>query len=394
MSDRFFTVIGLSDCDKQSFGPEIIAAIEKGDLFSGGKRHHELVAHLLPENAEWVDISVPLENVYKRYARSRRIVVFASGDPLFYGFAVTLRRVFPDAEMILFPSFNSLQLLAHKMLLPYSEMVNVSLTGRPWKNLDSALIRNQRLIGVLTDRKKGPAQIASRLLEYGYSNYEIIVGECLGNKSESFGTFPLQDAAGRVFRMPNCLILRLLEPRKRFLGIPEDLFSHLEGRANMITKMPVRLLSLAMLDLYGKSTMWDIGFCTGSVSIEAKLNFADLDVIAFERREESRKLLAENCRRFGAPGIEGVISDFMECDLGRYPRPDAVFIGGHGGKLEEMVGRIFCYLRPGGSVVFNSVSDESCKAFASAVEKCGRRVAETHCLQLDAHNPITIMKAI
>ena len=389
-----FTVIGISDSSELFFAPDVTAAIKNSKVFSGGKRHHELVAHLLPSDAVWIDISVPLETVFKQYAPYSQITVFASGDPLFYGYAVTLQREFPDAELKVFPSFNSLQILAHRLLLPYSDMTNVSVTGRPWKNLDVALIRNQVLIGVLTDRKKGPAEIAGHLLAYGYDNYVMSVGECLGNSSERVRTFVLSEAEKMEFRAPNCVILQMQERRERFFGIPETLFGHLEGRSNMITKMPVRLLSLAMLDLYGKSTLWDVGFCTGSVSIEAKLQFPELDIIAFERREESRNLLNSNCRRFGAPGIEGVIADFMVCDLSQFPTPDAVFIGGHGGRLKEMNERIFKYLKPGGTVVFNSVSDESCSAFKTACEDCGRRIAESHLLQLDSHNPITIMKAI
>lgn len=394
MSDKKFIIIGVSDSDKQFFPPEVLSAIKDGKVFSGGKRHHELVSHLLPADAVWIDVTVPLEDIFKQYAPYREIVVFASGDPLFYGFAATLQREFPEAGMVVYPSFNSLQLLAHRMLLPYSDMTNVSVTGRPWKNLDAALISNRKLIGVLTDRKKGPTEIAARMLEYGYGNYIMSVGECLGNTFESVRTLPLTEAVNNEFRSPNCVILQMTEQRKCFFGIPENLFSHLEGRSNMITKMPVRLLSLAMLDLFGKSTMWDIGFCTGSVSIEAKLNFPSLDVIAFERREESRSLLNENCRRFGAPGIEGIITDFMECDLSQYPAPDAVFIGGHGGRLEEMVSRIYHYLRPGGTIVFNSVSDESCRSFINAVENCGHAVKESHLVRIDSHNPITIMKAL
>lgn len=393
MSDRKFTIIGISDSEEQYFAPDIIAAIGKGSVFSGGKRHHELVAHLLPADAEWIDITVPLTDVFEQYAGHKEMVVFASGDPLFYGFAVTLQREFPEAELVVHPSFNSLQLLAHRLLLPYSDMVNVSVTGRPWKNLDAALISNQRLIGVLTDRKKGPAEIALRMLHYGYDNYTMHIGENLGNSQERVSTLSLAEVAHTDFRSPNCVILKMTKPRQRFFGLPENLFLHLDGRANMITKMPVRLLSIAMLDMYGKSTMWDVGFCTGSVSIEAKLNFPQIDIVAFERREESRRLMEENCRRFGTPGIQSVVADFMECDLNGYPAPDAVFIGGHGGRLTEMTGRIFKCLRPGGTVVFNSVSDESCRTFQSAVEKCGREIVATHRLHLDSHNPITIMKA-
>lgn len=394
MSERNFKVIGISDSRQQWFPPEVTSIIKSGKVFSGGKRHHEIVAHLLPSEAVWIDITVPLENVFKEYTLYTDIVVFASGDPLFFGYAVTLQREFPDAQIEVFPAFNSLQLLAHKLRLPYSDMICVSLTGRPWKSLDVALMRNQSKIGILTDRKKGPSEIAERMLYYGYDNYRMTVGECLGNSSETVRTLPLRQVVKTVFNNPNCVILQMTENRERFFGIPEKKFSHLEGRSNMITKMPVRLLSLAMLDLFGKSTMWDVGFCTGSVSIEAKLQFPELDIVAFERREESRKLIEENSRRFGTPGIEGVIADFMECDLSRYAAPDAVFIGGHGGRLEEMVERISKYLRPEGCMVFNSVSEESCKSFTNAIEKCGRHIVESHRFHRDSHNPIMIMKAI
>lgn len=394
MFERNFKVIGISDSRQQWFPPEVTSIIKSGKVFSGGKRHHEIVAHLLPSDATWIDITVPLENVFKEYTSYTDIVVFASGDPLFFGYAVTLQREFPGAQIDVFPSFNSLQLLAHKLKLPYSDMIYVSVTGRPWKNLDVALIRNQQTIGILTDRKKGPAEIAERMLYYGYDNYDMAIGECLGNSTETVRTLTLRQAVKTEFKNPNCVILQMSENRKRFFGISEKKFSHLEGRDNMITKMPVRLLSLAMLDLFGKSTMWDVGFCTGSVSIEAKLQFPELDIVAFERREESRKLIEENSRQFGTPGIESVIADFMECDLSQYLAPDAVFIGGHGGRLDEMVERISKFLRPGGCVVFNSVSDESCKTFMTAIEKCGRRIVESHRLHLDSYNPIMIMKAI
>ena len=394
MSDRKFTVIGLTDSREQWFPPDVTSIIKAGKVFSGGKRHYEIVQHLLPANAVWIDITVPLENVFSEYLPYDDIIVFASGDPLFYGYAVTLQREFPDAAIEVYPAFNSLQMLAHRLSLPYADMVSVSVTGRPWKNLDVALMSDQRLIGILTDRKKGPAEIARRILDYGYDNYKMSIGECLGNSIETIRTLSLSEAAHTEFRNPNCVILLMTGRRERFFGIPEELFSHLEGRANMITKMPIRLVSLAMLDLFGKSVMWDVGFCTGSVSIESKLQFPELDIVAFERREESRRLIEENCRRFGVPGIESVIADFMACDLDSYPAPDAVFIGGHGGRLEEMVERIFQHLKPGGCVVFNSVSEDSCRAFSEAVQKCGRHISATHRLHLDSYNPIMIMKAI
>jgi precorrin-6Y C5,15-methyltransferase (decarboxylating) len=49
--------------------------------------------------------------------------------------------------LTVFPAFNSLQMLAHRMQLPYERMRAVSVTGRPWDALDEALIQGEPLIG-------------------------------------------------------------------------------------------------------------------------------------------------------------------------------------------------------------------------------------------------------
>ena len=108
-----YIIIGITDAPNPFFPPEVLGIIRKGKVFSGGKRHHELVAHLLPENATWIDITVPLDAVFEQYrniscspdfsvggdsaaARSDitpAVIVFASGDPLFFGFANTIRHL-------------------------------------------------------------------------------------------------------------------------------------------------------------------------------------------------------------------------------------------------------------------------------------------------------------
>jgi Precorrin-6B methylase 1 len=105
-----FIVIGITDNPQPWFPPEVLEIIQKGNIFSGGRRHHEIVAPLLPADAQWIDITIPLDTVFEQY--HDEVVVFASGDPLFFGFANTIKRKMPDAEIILYPSFNSLQMLA------------------------------------------------------------------------------------------------------------------------------------------------------------------------------------------------------------------------------------------------------------------------------------------
>ena len=404
-----FIVIGITDNPNPWFPPKVMEIIKQGKVFSGGKRHHEIVAPLLPANAEWIDITVPLDTVFEQYKLQffnssilQSIVIFASGDPLFFGFANTIKRKMPEAEIALYPTFNSLQMLAHRLVMPYHDMRIVSLTGRPWPEFDTALIERAKKIGVLTDKEHTPATIAQRMLDYGYTYYSMTVGEHLGNREkEKVTTLSLEEAAQRKFEHPNCLILNAFihHPSSiiHLFGIPDREFTLLDGREKMITKMPIRLLTLQALELPRKHVFWDIGFCTGSVSIEARLQFPHLHIEAFEIRPECEAIIQENARKFGAPGINIHIGDFIEPDITTLPRPDAVFIGGHGGRLKDIMAKVLSVLSSDGIIVFNSVvapkvTTDSRQLWEEACAELGLQQESPTRIQLNDNHPITILK--
>lgn len=429
-----FIVIGITDNPQPWFPPEVLQIISQGRVFSGGKRHHEIVAPFLPADVQWIDITVPLDAVFEQYSSlflrpleqacpnvaertlhsSLSLIVFASGDPLFFGFANTIKRKMPDAEIVLYPAFNSLQLLAHRLVMPYHDMRVVSLTGRPWPEFDKALIERVGKIGVLTDKEHTPSAIAQRMLEYGYNYYQMHVGEHLGNPAlEKVTTLTLEEACQRDFGNPNCLILvatnSLSSPR---YGIPDAEFTLLDGRTKMITKMPIRLLTLQALDLPKRHVLWDVGFCTGSISIEARLQFPHLHINAFEIRPECEAIIHENARRFGAPGINVHMGDFLHSQFFARPEgtlssesilpsqflPDAVFIGGHGGKLKEIMAKVLTVLAPDGCIVMNSVQapkvlTDSQQLWNEACQELGLVQEPPMRIVIDEHHPIVILKA-
>ena len=415
-----FIVIGITDQPHPWFPPKVMEIISRGTIFSGGKRHHELVAPLLPKDATWIDITAPLDAVFEQYDSlsgkaaehsvstplphregqgGGAIIVFASGDPLFFGFANTIKRKMPEAEITVYPSFNSLQMLAHKLAMPYYDMRIVSLTGRPWPEFDRTLIERVPKIGILTDKEHTPATIAQRMLDYGYAHYKMYVGEHLGNpEREKVSTLSLEEATQRVFEHPNCVILdRETVERHKPFGLPDSAFALLDGREKMITKMPIRLLTLQALELPRRHVLWDIGFCTGSVSIEARLQFPHLHIEAFEVRPECEAIIHENARRFGTPGISIHIGDFLLQDISTLPRPDAVFIGGHGGKLKDIMEKVLSVLTPDGVMVLNSVvapkvTTDSRQLWDEACAALGLRQEEPIRIQLNDHHPITILR--
>lgn len=174
-----FHVVGIGN-KSPDLPVHLLSVIQGHAVFSGGQRHYELVKHLLPADHQWMPVKSPLDILFKRYQQvDQPIVIFASGDPLFYGMANTLRNKYPFAEIHTYPYFSSIQLLAHGANLNSNPLQTVSVHGRSWAALDEALIKQEPLIGVLTDQEKSPYAIAERLLLYGYSNYSIWVGEDL-----------------------------------------------------------------------------------------------------------------------------------------------------------------------------------------------------------------------
>lgn len=397
---QHYILIGIDDNEEPQLSAEVRQLIGRSRRFSGGARHYEIVRSLLPEKHTWIGITVPLSRVFEQYDRcfsesDEPMVVFVSGDPLFFGFGNTIQRERPEASIRLFPYFNSLQLLAHRIPMRYDDLCIVSLTGRPWQELDRALIGHAEKIGVLTDRQHTPATIAQRLLSYGYCHYRMYVGEHLGNRErEQVRLLSLEEAAEGHFEMPNNLILLADQLPPRPFGIPDEDFAHLNGRSRMITKMPIRLLSLQAMDLPRRQVLWDVGFCTGSISIEARLQFPHLTICSFEIRPECEALMETNCRRMGAPGIQSFIGDFLQTDISSLPAPDAIFIGGHGGKMREIVARLAKVMQPDGCIVFNSVSAESLALFEAAICEAGLQLVLSRHIALDDYNPITILKAV
>lgn len=107
--------------------------------------------------------------------------------------------------------------------------------------------------------------------------------------------------------------------------------------------------------------------------------------------------MQENSRRFGAPGINRHIGDFLEADIDALPRPDAVFIGGHGGKLKEIMARVMTVLTDDGAIVMNSVTSpmvhtDSHQLFNEACQELGLTQCQPTRIILNDNNPIEILK--
>ena len=131
-----------------------------------------------------------------------------------------------------------------------------------------------------------------------------------------------------------------------------------------MTKSEVRSVILSKLRLCEGDIVYDVGAGTGSVSVEAALANGRGHVYAFEREAEGCGLIRENARKLGAANVT-VLEGAAPASFAGLPVPDAAFIGGSGGALEDIL-RALLSMNPAVRIVATAVSLETLSAASSA----------------------------
>jgi precorrin-6Y C5,15-methyltransferase (decarboxylating) len=118
------------------------------------------------------------------------------------------------------------------------------------------------------------------------------------------------------------------------------------------------VLSLSRLVLRADSVVWDIGAGSGSVGIEAARLVSRGRVFAVEKNAEDVEIVRANVEKFGVPHVT-VLHATAPDRLDELPDPDAVFVGGSGGKLGEILSLAAARLKAHGRIVVNAVTLET-----------------------------------
>ena len=168
----------------------------------------------------------------------------------------------------------------------------------------------------------------------------------------------------------------------------------LRGERVPMTKEEVRLLVLERLDLPHASLLVDVGAGTGSVALEAALRHPALQVIAIEKNPDALRLINTNRARVGCEQQVRIVDAIAPCELslgeqspgdrsaaGDQPvRPDAIFIGGSGGNLAELIDWSLHHLQAGGRLVLSCILLDNVTRALELLRAAP--VAELDCTQL------------
>lgn len=375
-------MIGIGD-SVEGLLPQYKKWIETCEVLVGGER----VLDFFPDvQAEKVVIKGGLSALVTRLqSETREVVVLASGDPLFYGIGSYLAKKLP---LEIYPYMSSVQLAFSKMKDSWQDAYIVSVHGRSMKGL-AQKIDGRPKVALLTDEENSPNAIARYLKEFGMHEYEAFVAENLGGETEKYGFYTLDELQAATFSPLNVVILRqTVTPKTYKLGIDDEEFAQRKPEKGLITKKEIRTLSIQALALHEKSIMWDIGTCTGSVAIEAGKIAREGAIYAVEKNEGDLENCLQNQRKFRVDFT--AIHSKAPAGLEDFPSPDAIFIGGSGGEMQELLALCVEKLKADGRLVMNIATIENLYEAVTALKQNGCQV-EILQAQLSRSKPILNM---
>jgi precorrin-6Y C5,15-methyltransferase (decarboxylating) len=374
----YITLVGLDD--PHNLPPKTQTLIKEAQVLAGPERWlsalSEFDGQKIPLRANLVDWLSELEKV----SQTLNTVVLASGDPNFFGLARKLLSLIPPERVTIIPATTTVQKAFARLKTTWAGVEVHSLHGRSsWPQFWSALYRSSIATGtghlaIFTDEKNSPNAIARALLDKGLNNFKILVFEDLDSPKERITSWELEKACLQKFSPLNLVVLEQTKPPKAIkFGAPEQNYLH---EAGMITKSEIRSVALGLLELTGTDIFWDIGTCSGAVSIEAALFLTHGSIYSVEKNPHRAAQATFNRSLYGAAHMEVLTGEALDL-IPELPPPDRVFIGGGGSDLEKIINSIRQKLKPNGIIVVAAITQDSLETATKSLSQNDKPAAVT-----------------
>ncbi|MFA8342803.1 MAG: precorrin-6y C5,15-methyltransferase (decarboxylating) subunit CbiE [Rhodothermaceae bacterium] len=190
-------VLGLGPGSPEYILPIVFEKVKNCKSLIGGKRNLEIFKS---ESC----FKIPLEGKYNelkeiiaRQLLSGNVGVAVTGDPGFHSLLNFIKRNFDNEIIKTIPGISSLQYLFSKVNKNWQEMQFASLHGTEIDFID--LIKINKEIAFLTDKKNSPDFVAKKMLESGIAKRKILTGEKLSYKDEKINWLTVEETAERKF---------------------------------------------------------------------------------------------------------------------------------------------------------------------------------------------------
>jgi precorrin-6Y C5,15-methyltransferase (decarboxylating) len=404
-------IIGIGDDGLEGLTTTARELIDGAELIFGSPHLLETLGDAPGERAL---VGVDLDRLIARIEATpnKRMVLLATGDPLFYGTARFLVQRLGKEHCEVVPSVSTMQLAFARVKESWDEAYLADLANHPLGRVVEK-VRLAEKAGLFTTESVPPAAVAQALLDQKIDYFTAYVCENLGSPDERVTQGDLADVARQEFSPLNVLILlrkpeppdRPMEMRgRRLFGNPDDAFLQSQPHRGLLTPAEVRAIALAELDLGAESVFWDVGAGSGSVAIEAAQIAARGTAYAIEMDPEDYQLITANAQRFGVTNLQPILGKAPEA-WEKLPAPDAIFVGGTGRSVRRMAELAFERLKPGGRIVVNVSSIDNIAAVrdvlyaragdaAARMVQISRGVQQLERMRFESLNPTFLISAV
>ena len=415
-------LIGILDDGWAGLSETARQRLAVADIVIGAGRTLELVRPHLSAGATLKDMDGALGQVGGWILAAREagqtVAALATGDPLCHGIASWLTGKLGRDGFDILPAVSTLQLAFARFKTPWQDIRIAtchSADAGEWfvgatpahglYKLMRTIARHPR-IALFTGPENTPARLARALITAGYGDDTKLSVACrllLADEQVFAGLSPAE-AATMEFPQPNvALVERAAEAPRPSFGLEDLEYIQRSPEKGLITKQEARALSLAKLRLAPDAIVWDIGAGSGSVGLECARLAPFGHVWAIEKNAGDAANALANAERFRV-GNYTLCEGKAPAQLDSWPAPDAVFIGGSGGELAELISLILGRLKPGGRLVMNFVTLENLATATATLKECGatwdvvqlqasrsQPILDMH--RMAAQNPVWIVSA-
>ncbi len=341
--------VTLIGCGCGSLTEEARASINDAELLIGSKRLLCDYGDGRPQT-EAVTASGIINAI--RSTDAENICVLYSGDSGFYSGARLLLPELGEYDVRLLPGVSSVQHFAARLQKPWQDWLLCSAHGVECDAV--AAVCMGKPVFFLTGGKSGPASICRELTEAGLGFLKAYAGDDLGTERERISEGTAAKLAENAFSPLSVLLVEPApRPARRTPGIPDE--EYLRAEKVPMTKQEVRAAILAKLAVSPEDVCWDIGTGTGSVAVELALWCRA--VYSVEREDAALAVAEKNRIKFGAWNLR-LVQGEAPAALSELPKPDAVFVGGSGGNLDEIVNAIHT-ANPAARICVSAITIES-----------------------------------
>jgi len=354
---KWLTVVGIGEDGVPGLGLKALVAVQNATFVFGGERHLAMLGSNISATRQvWTQ---PLSESLRKLVelRGQKVVVLASGDPMFYGIGTTIIDHIPLDEIDIIPHPSSFSYACARLGWSMQDVVCRSIHARPLEALTKDIVDASRLI-VLAHDGQSPAKLAELFIALGFGDSVFHILENLGGTREKITHLNATEIAQRSFADLSVIAIECHGDGSEIRQIantvlPDSAFTH-DGQ---LTKQDIRAVVLAHLAPKYNELLWDVGAGCGSIAIEWQRLGRDCRAIAIEKNPTRCDFIRRNGEILEIEGLEVIEADAPDV-LDALEAPHAIFIGG--GFVESGVSaRCWQSLRPGGRMVATAVTLET-----------------------------------